>query len=92
MDDNVERERLRKQLEQATRLVASVNDPTTLQRIRDFISELRQKLERRKARRRSQEEIRVRARSLWEAAGRPAGRDEEFCLKAKRELAQDRLE
>jgi hypothetical protein len=86
MDAGDERERLERQLEQANRLVTSVHDQTTLQRIREFIGDLKQRLERRRARRRSQDEIRARARMLWESAGRPAGRDEEFWLQAEREL------
>ena len=92
MDSNEDRERLEQQLEQATRLVSAVSDQTTLQRIRAFIAELKQRLERRRARRRSKEEIRARARSLWETAGRPSGRDEEFWLQAERELNDEKNE
>ena len=86
MDAKDEAERLERQLEQANRLVLSVGDPTTLQRIREFIRDLKQRLERRRARRRSQDEIRARARLLWEQAGKPHGRDEEFWLRAEQDL------
>jgi hypothetical protein len=90
MDKKTDPEELERQLEQATRLASMVGDQTTLQRIRDFIAELKQSLERRRARRRSQEEIRARARHLWEQAGRPEDRSEEFWLQAEREIMQQR--
>ncbi|SED11023.1 Protein of unknown function [Bradyrhizobium erythrophlei] len=39
-------------------------------------------------RRRGQDEVRARARQLWEEAGRPADRDLDFWLQAERELAE----
>ena len=36
------------------------------------------------------EEISARARQLWQLAGEPAGRDEEFWLGAEAELRKDR--
>jgi hypothetical protein len=32
------------------------------------------------------EQVRTRAHELWEQAGRPEGRNDEFCHQAKREL------
>jgi hypothetical protein len=37
----------------------------------------------------SDDEIRTRAHQLWEQAGRPDGRDEEFWHQAAKELSQD---
>jgi hypothetical protein len=89
MDGSHDRERLQRQVEQATRLISSVNDQTTMQRIREFIGDLKKSLERRRARRRSRDEIRARARSLWEIAGRPSGRNDEFWFRAERELTEE---
>ena len=54
----------------------------------EFVEELRQRLRQRLAARRSKEEIRARARELWEQHGCPAGRDLEFWLQAERELRE----
>jgi Protein of unknown function (DUF2934) len=78
---------LARKIEQAERLASPAYDPTTLQRIRHFIAELKQQLERRRARRRSLDETRLRAFRLWEQAGKPEGRAEEFWLQAEHELA-----
>jgi hypothetical protein len=34
------------------------------------------------------DQIRIRARQLWEQAGKPAGRDDEFWYRAERELKE----
>jgi len=36
----------------------------------------------------NEEQIRERAHQLWEVAGRPEGREQDFWLEAERELAQ----
>jgi hypothetical protein len=36
----------------------------------------------------TEEQIRVRAHELWEQAGKPAGREDEFWHQAEKELAQ----
>lgn len=77
---------LERKIEKASRLVSAVTDQTTYQRLTAWIDELRQKLQKRLAARRSKEEIRARAFELWEQHGRPAGRDEEFWLQAESEL------
>jgi Protein of unknown function (DUF2934) len=51
-----------------------------------FVEELKQRLQKRLAARRSKEQ---RARELWEQHGRPAGRDEEFWLQAESELRKN---
>ena len=81
---------LERKIDQASRIVSRVNDPTTYQRLTAWIDELRQRLRDRLAARRSREKIRKRAHELWEQHGRPAGRDEEFWLQAESELSEDR--
>jgi hypothetical protein len=36
----------------------------------------------------SEEQIRIRAHELWEAAGKPEGREQDFWLEAERELSK----
>ena len=86
--DQVEKDpdELQREIERASRLASAVSDQTTYQRLRQFVEELKQNLQRRSAARRSKEAIRARARELWEASGCPPGRDLEFWLKAEEEL------
>jgi Protein of unknown function (DUF2934) len=86
MDQTEERRELERKIEQANRIASRINDPTTYQRLRNFVEELRHKLLQRLAARRTTEEIRARARELWELEGRPAGRDLDIWLQAEREL------
>jgi hypothetical protein len=79
-----EREKIQHQLELATRVAGSLNDETTVQRLRSFADELQQKL--RWLIRRPQ--IKARAYELWEEAGRPAERDVEFWLEAERQIKE----
>jgi hypothetical protein len=79
-----EREKIQHQLELATRVAGSINDETTVQRLRSFADELQQKL--RWLMRRPQ--IKARAYELWEEAGRPAERDVEFWLEAERQIKE----
>ncbi|WP_431015529.1 DUF2934 domain-containing protein [Bradyrhizobium pachyrhizi] len=85
-DERVSRRELERQLERARRLAAVTTDRTTYERIRDFADDVREALQRLVSRRRDQDEIRARARQLWEEAGCPSGRDLEFWLQAEREL------
>jgi DUF2934 family protein len=39
----------------------------------------------------SEDQIRARAHELWELAGKPKGREEEFWLRAERELNEERI-
>jgi len=39
----------------------------------------------------TQEEIRLRAHELWEKAGKPAGREDQFWLEAERQLSEERI-
>jgi hypothetical protein len=88
-DEKVNRLELERELERAKRLAAVTTDRTTYERIRDFAEDIRQRLQRLVFRRGGQDEIRARARQLWEQAGRPVGRDLDFWLQAERELAND---
>jgi hypothetical protein len=86
MDQIEDPRELERKIEQASRIASRMTDQTTYQHLTTWIDELKQKLQKRRAARRSKEEIRVRAHELWEQHGRPAGRDEEFWLQAEAEL------
>jgi hypothetical protein len=88
-----DQEELERKLEQARRLATVVSDQTTLQRISDFADELKQRLRQLMPRRRvkfgsEQDDIRARARELWEQHGKPTGRDKEFWFRAEREFKE----
>jgi hypothetical protein len=89
MSQSTDRRELERQLEQAKRLASETTDQTTYQRLKAFVEELRESLQRRLIARRSKQQIRARAHELWEQHGRPAGRDLEFWLQAERELGED---
>jgi hypothetical protein len=40
----------------------------------------------------SEEQIRQRAHELWEQAGKPDGKEDQFWLEAERQLNQERIE
>ncbi|UGY25475.1 MULTISPECIES: DUF2934 domain-containing protein [Bradyrhizobium] len=88
-DEKDSRRGLERELERAKRLAAVTTDRTTYARIRDFAEDIGQRLQRLVSRRGEQDEIRARARQLWQEAGRPTGRDLDFWLQAERELADD---
>jgi Protein of unknown function (DUF2934) len=92
MDQNEDPGELERQIERARRLASQTSDQTTSLRLWGFVEELRRKLQRRLAARRSREQISARARELWEQHGRPAGRDEEFWLQAESELRKHESE
>jgi hypothetical protein len=79
---------LRRKIAQTRRLASAVTDRTTQRRLADLQDELTEKLRRFPRRGASIPESRIRARAheLWEQHGRPEGRDEEFWLRAEREL------
>jgi len=81
MDQLEDPRELERKIEQASRIASRVNDQTTIQRLTAWVDELKQRLQKRIARR-SKEKIRMRAHELWEQHGRPVGRDEEFWLRA----------
>jgi hypothetical protein len=63
-----------------------VTDRLTIQRIFALSVELKQRA--RALARPDENEIRQRAREIWEENGRPAGRDLEFWLRAEREFRE----
>ena len=77
---------LERKIEQATRIASRVTDPTTVERLKAWIEDLKQKLRQRLEARRIKQEITVRAREIWEQNGRPVGRDLEFWLQAESEF------
>jgi hypothetical protein len=86
MDDNEDPRDLERKIAQASRIVSRVGDQTTVQRLVAWIEDLRRKLQEHREARRTSEEIRTRARELWEQNGRPDGRDLEFWLQAEAEI------
>lgn len=83
MEDPQELER---KIAQASRIASSVSDQTTVGRLLAWAEDLRRKLQQHREARRTKEEIRTRARELWERNGRPEGRDLEFWLQAESEI------
>jgi cell fate (sporulation/competence/biofilm development) regulator YlbF (YheA/YmcA/DUF963 family) len=61
-----------------------VTDSETVQRILSLTEELKQRA--RAMAKPSEDQIRKRAQELWERAGKPDGRDEEFWHQAEKEL------
>jgi hypothetical protein len=88
MDQRDGPEELERKIELASRISASINDQTTIERLRKWMEDLRQRLRERLAARRTRHEIEARARELWEQNGRPAGRDLEFWLQAEAEISR----
>jgi cell division septum initiation protein DivIVA len=84
MDQSEDPRELERKIEQATRIASRVNDQTTVDRLKAWIEELRQRL--RLEARRTKQEISARAREIWEQNGRPADRDLEFWLQAESEI------
>jgi hypothetical protein len=86
MDYLPEFQRLDHQLELAGRAISRIGDRETVQRLQEFAREISERLRILRTAR-LEEETRRRAHQLWEAAGRPEGRDLEFWLRAERELS-----
>ena len=84
---------LERRINQASRIASTITDQTTIERLMGWVEQLRQSLRQRSAGRRANEQIKARARELWEQTGCPAGRDLEFWLQAELEVqARDRQE
>ena len=88
MDQRDGPEELERKIELASRISASINDQTTIERLRRWVEDLKQRLRERLAARRTRQEIEARARELWEQNGCPAGRDLEFWLQAEAEISR----
>ena len=88
MDQSEDPRELERKIEQAVRIASNVTDQTTVQRLKAFVEDLRQKLRQALEGRRIKHETRARARELWEQNGRPSGRDLEFWLQAESEISE----
>ena len=62
MDQRDGPEELERKIELASRISASINDPTTIERLRRWVQDLRQRLREHLAARRTRQEIEGRAR------------------------------
>jgi hypothetical protein len=91
MDQGEDPRELEPKLEQAARIASRINDQTTVERLRAWIEELRQRLRQRLEARRTKQAISARAQEIWEQNGCPADRDLDFWLQAESEIsARDR--
>ena len=69
------------------RFAPLIGDPITARNFLDLAGRLRKRAE--TLIKPTQNRIRRRARQIWMESGRPAGRDEEFWLRAEQELTDD---
>ena len=92
MDQNEDTGELERKIEQATRIAARISDQMTLERLRAWIQDLRQRRQRRLEARRRKQAIGTRAQEIWEQNGRPSGRDLEFWLQAEAEIGERKRE
>jgi hypothetical protein len=90
MDQSDEPRELERKIEQAARIASRINDPTTVERLRAWIEDLKQRLRQRLEARPTKQAISARAHELWEQEGRPSGRDLEFWLQAESEISERR--
>ena len=86
MDQSEDPRELERKIDQATRIVSRINDQTTVERLRAWIQDLRQRLQQRLEARRTKQAISARAREIWEQNGCPGGCDLEFWLQAESEV------
>ena len=84
------RRELERKLAQTKRLAFLVGDPTTSQRLMELREELAEAIRKFPSRRESisEDEVRARAHDIWEQHGCPHGRDQEFWVRAERELVE----
>jgi hypothetical protein len=87
MDQSEDSRELERKIDQATRIASRINEQTTVERLRAWIQDLRQKLRQRQEARRTKQAIIARAREIWEQNGCPADRDLEFWLQAESEIS-----
>jgi hypothetical protein len=88
MDQSDDPRELERKIDQAARIASRVGDPTTVERLRAWIEDLKQGLRQRREARRIKQEITERAQQIWEQNGRPSGRDLEFWLQAESEISE----
>ena len=79
---------LERKIDQATRIASGISDQMTVERLRAWIQDLRQRRQQRLEARRTKQQINARAREIWEQNGRPADRDLEFWLQAESEISE----
>ena len=92
MDLNEEPRELEQKIEQATRIASRINDQTTVERLRAWIQDLRQRRQQRLEARRIKHAVTARAKEIWEQNGRPSDRDLEFWLLAEAEISERKRE
>ena len=90
MDETEDPREVEQKIAQVSRIVSSITDQTTYERLSGLLEKLRAKLRQIMVARREREAIRRRAHQLWEQEGRPSGRDLEFWLQAERERTDER--
>jgi hypothetical protein len=88
MDQSDDPRELERQIEQASRIASRLNDQTTVERLRVWIEDLKQRLRQRLEAGRTKQAINARAQKIWEQNGRPSGRDLEFWLQAESEISE----
>jgi hypothetical protein len=88
MEQSEDPKELERKIAQASRIASRVSDQTTIERLLAWAEDLRRKLKQHREARRTKDEIRTRARELWEENGRPDGRDLEFWLRAETEITK----
>jgi hypothetical protein len=88
MDQSDDPRELERKIEQATRIASRLNDQTTVERLRAWIEDLKQRLQQRREARRTKQSISARAREIWEQHGCPSDRDLEFWLQAESEIRE----
>ena len=92
MDQSDDPRELERKIDQAARIASRVGDPTTVERLRAWIEDLKQRLRQRLEARRTRQAISARAREIWEQNGCPAGRDQEFWLQSESEISERHLQ
>jgi hypothetical protein len=88
MDQSDDPRELERKIEQADRIASRVTDQTTVERLRAWIEDLKQRLRQRREARRIKQEITLRAQAIWKENGCPADRDLEFWLQAESEIRE----
>jgi hypothetical protein len=71
MDQSDDPQELERKIDQAMRIASRVNDQTTVERLRAWIEDLKQRLRQRLEARRTKQAISARAREIWEQNGCP---------------------
>ena len=87
VDQSDDPRELERNIALASRISARITDQTTIERLRAWVEDMRQRLRDRLAARRTKQETEARAYELWEQNGCPVGRDIEFWLQAEAEIS-----